>query len=83
MRPIWTWQQHDGGGYGGPWQTRLRPGSSNGRPVSLPAPYDKMEPTSRCEENLKVATWPECVDGGQQQWEAVQGPMRHSGHEQT
>ncbi|CAI9624868.1 unnamed protein product [Staurois parvus] len=39
------------------------------------APYDKMEPTSsvRRPESGTVWRW------RQQQWEAVQGPMTHSG----
>ncbi|CAI9565185.1 unnamed protein product [Staurois parvus] len=37
------------GSYGGPWQiTGLAAAMGVGRPVILPAPYDKME-SSRCE----------------------------------
>ncbi|CAI9578863.1 unnamed protein product, partial [Staurois parvus] len=42
------------------------------------APYDKMEPTSSV-RRPESGTWAECGDGRQQQWEAVQGPMTHSG----
>ncbi|CAI9576448.1 unnamed protein product [Staurois parvus] len=45
---LWTWQQHEES-VRGPMQI-TGPGSSNGRPVICPAPYDKMEPPSSCEE---------------------------------
>ncbi|CAI9604876.1 unnamed protein product, partial [Staurois parvus] len=41
------------------------------------APYDKMEPTSSV-RRPESGTW-QSVRWRQQQWEAVQGPMTHSG----
>ncbi|CAI9542181.1 unnamed protein product, partial [Staurois parvus] len=41
---LWTWQQHEEAVQGP--MTDYGPGSSNGEARNLPAPYDKMEPTS-------------------------------------
>ncbi|CAI9608899.1 unnamed protein product [Staurois parvus] len=42
------------------------------------APYDKIEPTSSV-RRPESGTWQSVWRWRQQQWEAVQGPMTHSG----
>ncbi|CAI9537328.1 unnamed protein product [Staurois parvus] len=41
---LWTWQQHEEGGTGA--HGRLRAWQQQWEARNLPAPYDKMEPTS-------------------------------------
>ncbi|CAI9624537.1 unnamed protein product [Staurois parvus] len=49
--------------------TDYGPGSSNGEPVNLPAPYDKMEPPAVVRRPEKSGTWQELWQWRQQQWE--------------
>ncbi|CAI9571595.1 unnamed protein product, partial [Staurois parvus] len=63
--------------YGGPWQITGLAAAMGGR-RNLPAPYDKMEPTSSV-RRPESGTWQSVARWRQQQWEAVQGPMRHCG----
>ncbi|CAI9593004.1 unnamed protein product, partial [Staurois parvus] len=57
---------------------RLRAWQQQWEARNLPAPYDKMEPTSSV-RRPESGTWQSVWRWRQQQWETVQGPMTHSG----